>query len=357
MVDITVHGAGIFGLSVAWSCVRRGASVRVIDPGGVGAGASGGLVGALAPHVPEHWNAKKQFQFESLIMAQAMWAQVAHHAGVDPGYARLGRVQPVLEQATLPRARTRATGAQTHWHQPFVWEVIPADSYAGYAPSPTGYLIRDTLSARLHPRKATAALARALTSLGVEIVADGPARGVQVWATGAAGLNEVSATLGANVGTSVKGQAAVLDYDARDMPQLFVDGLHIIPHADGTTAIGSTLERVFDAPSATDAQLDALIAKARELCPALARARVLDRWAGLRPRARSRAPMLGHHPTKSGAFIANGGFMIGFGIAPKAGEVMATLILEGTNNIPADFRPEASLPQAAPLRSLTPPIP
>ncbi|MDP5360472.1 MAG: FAD-binding oxidoreductase, partial [Paracoccaceae bacterium] len=64
--DITVMGAGVFGLSVAYASARRGAFVRVIDPAGVAAGASGGLVGALAPHVPENWNDKKAFQFESL---------------------------------------------------------------------------------------------------------------------------------------------------------------------------------------------------------------------------------------------------------------------------------------------------
>jgi len=46
MADITVLGAGIFGLSTAWTCVQRGARVQVIDPQGVGAGSSGGDVGA-----------------------------------------------------------------------------------------------------------------------------------------------------------------------------------------------------------------------------------------------------------------------------------------------------------------------
>ena len=68
-VDLTVMGAGIFGLSIAWEATQRGARVRVIDPHGAGAGASGGLVGALAPHVPENWNPKKAFQLDSLLMA------------------------------------------------------------------------------------------------------------------------------------------------------------------------------------------------------------------------------------------------------------------------------------------------
>ncbi|MFP4328302.1 MAG: FAD-dependent oxidoreductase, partial [Paracoccaceae bacterium] len=66
MEEVTVRGAGIFGLAVAWACLRRGARVTVVDPHGPGAGVSGGLVGALAPHVPENWNDKKAFQLDSL---------------------------------------------------------------------------------------------------------------------------------------------------------------------------------------------------------------------------------------------------------------------------------------------------
>ena len=71
-MDVTIRGAGIFGLSVGWACARRGARVRVIDPGGIGAGASGGIVGALSPHVPEHWNPKKAFQLRALLMAEGL---------------------------------------------------------------------------------------------------------------------------------------------------------------------------------------------------------------------------------------------------------------------------------------------
>lgn len=46
--DVTVLGAGILGLSAAYACARRGARVRVIETHHVGAGSSGGVVGALA---------------------------------------------------------------------------------------------------------------------------------------------------------------------------------------------------------------------------------------------------------------------------------------------------------------------
>jgi glycine/D-amino acid oxidase-like deaminating enzyme len=209
--------------------------------------------------------------------------------------------------------------------------------------SATGLVIRDTLSARLHPRRACAALVAALRATGAEVVAEGHEAGRVLWATGVAGLQELNAGRARLVGSGIKGQAALLRYDARDLPQLFAEGLHFVPHEDGTVAIGSTSERDFETADTTDAQLDALIAKARAAVPALAQAPVIERWAGLRPRARSRAPMLGAHPLRAGQFIANGGFKIGFGMAPRVAEVMADLMLEGVDRIPDGFRPEASL--------------
>ena len=342
MADVTVLGAGIFGLSVAWACARRGARVRVIDPNGVGAGCSGGLVGALAPHVPEQWNEKKAFQFESLAMAEGLWREGEAVSGLSSGYARLGRIQPVADDAALDLARVRAVSAATLWQGQAEWQVLRAGEVGDWRPdSPTGWVIRDTLSARVHPRQAVAALAAALRGSGVRIVAEHPPEGRVIHATGVAGLEAVSAALGRGFGNGVKGQAALLALDRRDAPQLFVDAVHVVPHGDGTVAIGSTSEREYDDPASTDSGLDRLIARARAAVPALRDAPVIARWAGLRPRARSRAPVLGAHPLFPAQFIANGGFKIGFGMAPKVGQVMADLVLEGRDGIPEGFRPES----------------
>ena len=52
MAEITIRGAGIFGLSIAWACSRRGARVRVIDPLGPGAGTSGTMRRLFtSPHI------------------------------------------------------------------------------------------------------------------------------------------------------------------------------------------------------------------------------------------------------------------------------------------------------------------
>ena len=183
------------------------------------------------------------------------------------------------------------------------------DSPGGdWAPaSPTGHLIHDTLTARLHPGQACAALAAAIRARGGAIVPEGRAEGQIVHATGWQGLEEMTARHTRLVGAGIKGQAVLLDHDAAAMPQLFVDGLHIVPHADGTVAVGSTTEREFDSPDETDAQCDALLASARAAVPALAEAREIRRWAGVRPRSRTRAPMLGRHPFRDGEFWPTAG--------------------------------------------------
>jgi len=340
-MEVTVRGAGIFGLSVAWTCLLRGARVRVVDPAGPGAGASGGIVGALAPHVPEAWNPKKAFQLDSLLAAEDFWHGVEQAGGVASGYGRTGRLQPVADAAALDRARARAEEARLLWRGQATWRLERA---AGdWAPlSPTGWLIRDTLGARLHPRRAVAALVAAIEARGGEVVRDAEDRGAVIWATGAAGLEELSRALGCEVGIGVKGQAALLDLALPEAPQIFADGLHVVPHADGATAIGSTTERDYDLPDSTDAALDAVVERARFAVPMLADATVIARWAGLRPRARSRAPMLGAWPGRPGHFVANGGFKTGFGMAPGVAQVMADLVLEARDRIPDGFGIAAS---------------
>lgn len=332
-----MRGAGVFGLSVAYACLERGARVQVIDPGGVAAGASGGIVGALAPHTPENWNPKKQFQFESLIKSRNLWPEIEELSGMPTGYARNGRVQPIADGHTLELAHARAKGAGALWQGQADWIVRPCTGAPWEPQSSSGFVIEDSLSALINPRLATHALAIAVERMGGLIAREGSDQGQVVWATGVSGLEGLSAEAGRMVGVAVKGQAALLKHDAAGLPQLYAGGLHIIPHNDGTVAVGSTSEREFT-HHRPDALLDDVIARARTALPVLANAQVLERWAGLRPRARSRAPMLGPHPTHKGHFIANGGFKIGFGMAPKVGDVMAALLLNGDDQIPAGFR-------------------
>ncbi len=346
MAEIDVLGGGIFGLSVAYSLQKRGAKTRLIEKYRIGAGASGGVVGALAPHTPDNWNDKKQFQFESLIAMKSFWAEVDGLSGIDSGYGQIGRLVALETARELELAQERVISAVEFWKGHADWQVVAAERFKGWVPAAkTGFLSFDSLSARMSPRNACDSLAAAFQAIGGEIVlgrstADAD---LQVHCTGYEGLKELTAELGTGLGSGVKGQGLLLDYDAGDVPQMFVGGIHFIPHASGKLAVGSTSEIEWVDASSTDSLLDDLLKRAISILPALADAKVLQRWAGVRPRGRRRAPMLGRHPNRAGVFIANGGFKIGFGVALKAGEVMADLVLNGSAEIPVGFSVEANL--------------
>ena len=336
-MELTILGAGIFGLSIAWEAAQKGVKTRVIDPNGIGAGASGGLVGALAPHAPETWNEAKAAQLAALLQAQDWWDAVEAAAGVKSGYGRTGRVQPVMDERGLQLAAERAENAKTLWQGRAYWQLRPADR-ATDPVSPTGMVVEDTLTARISPRLGLAALAKAIRAKGGQIVTEGPQEGIVIHAYGAAGLRDLTATLGRDIGRGEKGQALSLAFDMADAPQIYAPGLHIVPHIDGTVAIGSTSERHYEDAKSTDEQLDVLYQKALEAFPALASAPILERWAGERPRAVTRKLVLGAYPEREGHFVANGGFKTGFAMAPLAARIILDLALDGRDTIPETMR-------------------
>ena len=335
--DLTVRGAGVFGLAVGWEAVRRGARVRVIDPRGPGGGASGGIVGALAPHVPEAWNDIKAFQFDCLIEARSYWPAVETASGRATGYRRSGRLQPLADDKAVSRALERARSAAELWQGMADWHVT-SDGGPFAPPSATGRWVSDTLSAQIDPPRAIAALATAIETAGAEIVTNGPEEGQVIHATGWEGLGELSDALGRHIGGGVKGQAALFDADPGMIPQLYLDGIHVVTHGPGRVAAGSTSERTFDAADTTDAGLDDVIERARAAVPWLGNAPVVARWAGVRPRAASRNPIVGPWPGRKGHFVANGGFKIGFALAPGIARLAVDLALDGRDRVPEAFR-------------------
>ncbi len=350
--DVIIVGGGIFGLSCAYACVRRGLTVRLLEGDRLASGASGGVVGALSPHVPDAWNPKKAFQFRALTMAPRFWADIGRFG--NPGYRAAGRLMPILSQHALEIAHIRQQGARDLWQGQAQWRVYPPGHAAALINpkvAPVG-VIHDTLAAHIFPRAACDALGHACAALGVDIQqgwrVDDITQGQVAGPKGTASAEMIIVAAGVpgfallepkgGLGRGVKGQSALLDAQLpKDMPTLFADGIYVVPHGSRGTAVGSTSENDWTGATTTDGQLDDVVRRARDLCPALEGANVTERWAGLRPKARRRDPLLGPIPGQPGVLAALGGFKIGFGIAPLVGEVLADFAQGRAPDVPDSF--------------------
>ena len=65
--DLVVVGAGVQGLWIGRKARAAGLSVAIVEAETSSAGASGGLLAALMPHMPLPWGDKKRFQFDALV--------------------------------------------------------------------------------------------------------------------------------------------------------------------------------------------------------------------------------------------------------------------------------------------------
>ena len=340
MAKITVIGAGVYGLSCALALLKDGHKVLVLERGHVGQGASGGLVGALSPHVPEDWNVRKQFQLGALVSGAAHWAEVERLSGLPSGYGRVGRYIPLVDEYEAEKARSRVGGAKRLWPSQFHWNLHTEASFIAPDVCPFG-VVYENLSARINPRLACAALVGAVVKCGGEIrehTAVTALEGINVIAAGTGSSALLAPFLGKDKIRGVKGQAALLSGGLpAGSPVIYGNGVYIIPHADGTVAVGATSENKFEDALSTDPLLDIVLAKAYAICPALAKACVLERHAGLRPRAPKPEAMLGQLDDTT--FVATGGFKTGLGNAHVIAAALVRLVRGETPDIPKDLSP------------------
>ena len=362
--DVIVIGAGVFGLSVGVAAQRAGLSVLVLEAGTPGCGASGGPVGALCPHAPTRWRPFKQFQLDALLTLGDHIAGLEAETGLATGYARCGRLTPLVSDKARARAEAEGYGAQEIWGRAASFEILDAPPDGTEVAPPEGCTgwIHETLSARISPPSYIRALQTMLgeavltghrvTGLDantgtVSTEAERFTAGTVVVAAGWQGWPLVEPLQPGLNGMPVKGQAALMQAALPAGPLIYADGFYVVGHGDGTAAIGSTSEKVFEVAEGTDAQLDDLIARARLVCPALHDARVLRRWAGLRPKPPGREPVVG--PVgNTRVWTAMGGFKIGFGIAHLVGEAIAAGITGADARYPV---PETFLPSAQSQRA------
>lgn len=363
------------GLWAALKADRLGIPTLLLEAGTLASGASGGLLGALMAHVPDRWSQKKQFQFEALVSLETEIGRLESETGLTCGYRRSGRLIPLPKPHLRDIALGHSQDARQHWASgghDFVWSVLEPGEVPGLHPAFTGAgLIHETLAGRVSPRALMSVLATRLkASSSVRIVegiqalridatqsrvllADGSSVsfGHCIVAAGSSSfslLDDLGHGAFRSLGRPVKGQAALLKADLDPAhPIIFLNGLYVVPHDDGSVAIGSTSEEEFADPFATDAKLEDVLARARALVPALRDAPVTERWAGLRPKAIGRDPMVGPHEEHPSIIALTGGFKVSFGIAHRLADAALCAVIGQRMEVPEEFAFERHLRLAA----------
>ncbi|MEM9028885.1 MAG: FAD-dependent oxidoreductase [Pseudomonadota bacterium] len=370
--DIIVVGGGIAGLWAAKRCADAGFRVLLCEKDRCGSGASGGPLGALLPHLPDTTSPKRIFQWAALHSLSDLIREIEAETGLTTGYQRCGRLTPVRRQTFLPRARASSEHSAFAWAfdaRAYAVEVFQPEDVAQWMPpsaAPYG-VVFDTMSAKVAPPMYIAALraavakrvdiretcevmswdgqrGRATTRCGDMIIAQR-----MIVAAGVGSFPLLAQATGLTYGQGVKGQAVVLEHTVPgDHPILYDDGVYIVPHV-GRCAVGSTSQPTFQDPTAIeDAKLEPVLERAATLMPALGDATRRTAWAGVRPRAAAKDPMVGCLDPDRSLYVLTGGYKVTFGIAHRLAEALLDELMgrEDSVRLPDTYRANYHASQA-----------
>ena len=344
--QVVVVGGGVIGLLTAFNLATQGLTVVVLDRSSVGqesSWAGGGIVSPLYP-----------WRYSPAVTALAHWSQDFYPqlaqrlfaaTGVDPEVHTTGLYWLDLDDEADALAWAAREGRPlSKVDVSAARDAVPVLG-AGFAEAIYMANVANVRNPRLIKSLKAALLALPGVTLheqcavqgfiqeGGSIVgvntAQGEVRGDQVVLAAGAWSGELLASLGLTLPVEpVKGQM-ILYKCASDFLSCMVlaKGRYAIPRRDGHILIGSTLEHEGFDKTPTESALDSLKASAVELIPALADAKVVGHWAGLRPGSPEGIPYIGKVPGYEGLWLNCGHYRNGLVLAPASCQLFADLLL------------------------------
>ncbi|NJD17722.1 MAG: glycine oxidase ThiO [Gemmatimonadetes bacterium] len=360
-VEVLILGGGIAGCAVALELAARGAAVTVVDRDQPGTGATGASAGILSPQYeasgPGH---PFRMQRESMALWPGFAARLEEMTGWRVGHRAAG----LLVANRSPEEEAAARSALDWQHNLGLGgEILDAAGarriHAGVSLEHPSYLWVPG-EEQVDSQRVAVALADAVRAVGGTVLAARPATALVTRSGRAAGaLLEDGTRLEADcvvlasgawsaqlVGLPrplpvrpVRGQILRLKPEEPPPWPILADhrGRYLVPRENGTLLMGSTMEEVGFDDGVTDQARSYLTEVALELFPGLERARVVERWAGLRPMTPDAQPIVGPDPEMEGLVYTTGFGRNGILLAPLAARAVAELALEGSSAV--DWRP------------------
>jgi len=351
--DVIVVGAGIVGCAVSDALLRQGCRVHLIDPRGVGLGATQASAGMLTPFSEgRHHPMLEALGARSLEMYDAFVAETIASPDRPSWYARTGSLEVAVTDLEGEELRARAadhasrgidseciTGADVRRAEA---EVTP-DAVAALLVPSHGHVSARELTAALW-----ASCERQGAHLDVAPVRriSASAGGVTV-ATDTTSFSAGHVVLAAGGWTGqlaiegvpalpvrpVKGQLLRLAGDAPRLARIaWGSRCYTVPIADGSLLVGATLEDVGFDEQPTVGGMRELMDAVCGLLPSAARAGFADVRVGLRPASPDALPALGHSSKIRGLIYAVGHYRNGVLLAPLTAELVRKLVVGSTED-------------------------
>jgi len=371
VTDVVVVGGGVIGCSIAYFLALAGVRVTLLERSHLAAGASGVAAGMLAPQVEAPF--ADPF-FELALLGRAEHAELAarllDEVGLDVEYRESG----ILRVARTEAERTDLQ-RQQRWQaaRGLAAEWVESDDLGRREPLLSGVAGRllagglwlpdeaQIRSPRLVHALATAAIAHGARFLegtwavGLEVVGQqatgvstptGILRGKTIVLAAGVWSAELARGAGLEVPVApVKGQVLSLRALGRSPRHVIWSGeCYLVPRPDGEIVLGATEEEGNYDARPTLAGLNRLTEAALEILPAAGGFVVEGAWAGLRPAAPDRHPIVGWAPGIGGLMVATAHYRNGVLLGPLTGRRVAEQIVSGVQAPEfAPFGPERFL--------------
>lgn len=347
--DALIVGGGLIGCALAAELSERGLRVLVIERHEPGAEASGAAAGMLSPQAEAHGPGPFfDLALESRELYPEWSRRLFDETGLDVGFRRTGLLQcafdPLAARQTFQsHAWQRKRGLRVE-ERPR--ETLGALAGGRLSPKVAGATFFPD-EAAVDPRRLTRAAWLSAERRGAKVLAGvsatrlrierGVCRGVET-AAGSFEAGFVVDAAGAWAAFDpavpvpvepVRGQIVEVRLEGEPLATLLCsDDVYLVPRADGTVLVGSTVEHVGFRKEVTAEAVEMLLAAAARLLPSLASARFVAAWAGLRPGTPDGMPILGASRVP-GLFFAAGHFRNGILLAPVTARRMADLLTGG----------------------------
>lgn len=344
--DVIVVGGGAVGAACAYALSRRGVAVTVLEPGPAAGAATPAAAGMLAPFA--------EAEPDDPMLAMAVRARdrytelvpdLEEATGHEIGFHTDGILQLAFTEEELARHKTTLTW-QRQAGFPVDW--LSSDEVRAMAPG----VGPDVLGAKLAPEDGAlnptalrdALLECAVTHHGATLLPEGAEQlvfegervvGVRT-AGGTVSADAVVIAAGCWSGKvrglprslpvePVRGQILSLPWPEQDPPVIVYCGTGYVMERGGQAICGSTMERVGFDSATTEDGLRGIREMVSRIYPSLGTAAPLDSWAGLRPMASDRRPIVGPDPVVTNLWYATGHGRNGILLAALTGDLIAGL--------------------------------